>query len=102
MKAKGVSIEKQAQMIRNWLNNPYIVRRTVHSGISDLAREIASKHGVKGGADATIIATAVFDDIRIIHTYDAKMQKLHGKFGNPPIRIMAPDPAQGTMWAKDL
>jgi len=110
---QGVSDEEQFTLINDWLENPYIVRRPVHRGISDLAVEIKRQHKLKRAADRIIIATAQFEKISLIHTFDGtdrtkknKILPLDGKIyfeteeGREPIRIMTPDPDFGTLFEK--
>jgi predicted nucleic acid-binding protein len=105
---QGVSIEEQEKIIKEWLENPYIIRRQVHRGISERASEIGRKFKLKRGADRIIIATADFEKIPLIHTFDGldpdkknKILPLDGKIGDPPIRIMEPNPAYGTLFGTD-
>jgi hypothetical protein len=49
------------------------------------------------------VATALFDSIGTIHTFDGSGNKpgliqYDGQIGMPPIRICVPNAADGTLW----
>lgn len=104
---KNVSLKKQADMILEWLDNDYILRRPVHPGISELASNIGRLHNVKP-PDAIIASTAIFYKVPYIHTFDGmevngsitprSMLSLDGKIGDPLIRICFPNPDEGLLW----
>ena len=114
--SQGVSLADQAQAIKEWLENPYIYRVPVHAGISELASDIGRQFNLKRAADRIIVATAKFERIPTVHTFDGtdpkkknKILPLDGKIfflnskpGDLPIRIMEPDPAKGTVFEKHL
>ena len=102
---QGIDIENQARLIRDWFENPYIVRRPVHPGISELAAEIGRKYGIKRVGDTIVLATALFDNIGVVHTYDGEGSRkglldFDGQIGDPPLRITTPNYAQGTLFDK--
>jgi len=105
----GMPLEDQAELIRKWLMNPYIVRRTVHRGISELAAEIGRKYGVKGAADCIVVATAINENIHQVHSFDGdndrmsnrRLLNFDGRIGSPPLRITVPDFFTGTMFERD-
>lgn len=102
---QGVEIEHQVRLILDWFENPYIIRRPVHPGISELAAEIGRKYGVKRVGDTIVLATALFDHIGVVHTYDGVGNRkglidLDGQIGDPPLRITAPNYAEGTLFDK--
>ena len=72
---EGVSKARQRQLISEWLDNPYIIRRTVHPGISALAAKLGDEHNIKRVGDRTVIATAVFEQIPLVHTFDGSGSK---------------------------
>ncbi len=90
LRDQGVDVAKQEALIADWFENPYIVRRQVHKGISDLGAKIGAQHGIKRVGDRFIVATALFDGIDTIHTFDGDLLKLNGKIGTPPLRITEP------------
>ena len=99
----GVSRDEQAALIQAWLENSYIVRRGLHQGISELASEVGRKHGIKGGTDRIVIATALFDHIPVVHTFDGEGDRqglldFDKKIGNPPLRIMKPTFSWGELF----
>lgn len=103
----GILLDDQVQLIKDWFENPYIVRRPVHAGISELAGEVGRKHKLKRAPDRIIVATALFEKIPQIHTFDGidpkkknKLLPLDGQIGDPPLRIREPDPAQDTLFEK--
>lgn len=100
------SNEQIIQMIKDWFDHEYVARRPVHAGISEIAAQIARLHNIRRAADATVIATAVYENIGTVHTFDgytnkgpAGLLRFDGKIGDPPVTIAAPDPTQGTLWA---
>jgi predicted nucleic acid-binding protein len=102
----SATLDQQAEKIKQWLKNPYIVRRPVHPGISELAVDIGRKYGIKRATDSIVIATAIFDSIDTVHTFDGSGGKpgliqLDGRIGTPPLRICVPNPAEGTIWNRN-
>lgn len=94
--AQGMSLEEQERLIRDWLINPYVVRKIFHRGITDMATRICRLHTLKDVGDRAVMATALFYRVPLIHTYDGEgrkgqLLKLDGKLGTPPIRIMVPN-----------
>lgn len=97
-------VKEHQRLIVEWFENPYIIRRPVVPGISELARDIGFQYGL-AGLDRIIVATACFYKIPTIHTFDGagkkkknKMIALSGQVGNPPVTIMEPDPDYGTLF----
>lgn len=90
--------------IQDWFENPYIVRRSVHPGISEKAAELARRYGIKRAADAVVLATALEEGVEIVHTFDGEgknkkgLISLDGKIGDPPLRIEVPRPGKGTLF----
>lgn len=104
---KGMSIEEQVKLISQWFENPYVVRRQQHPGISELAAEIGRNHPIKRASDRVIVATAVFNRIPVLHTRDGEGGKsglipLSGEIGNPPLRIEIPNYGSGTLFDEKL
>lgn len=106
------SDDEIADLIRDWFDNPYIIRRNVHPGISEAAAQIGRVHKLKRAADAIVIATAAYEGVDTVHTFDGHkdtdngnklrksgLLKLDGKVGTPPINIVVPDPTSGTLWS---
>lgn len=107
MTAQGSEPEQIAAMVRDWFDSPFIIRRNVHPGISELAAEIGRVHKIKRAADAVVVATAVYESIPVLHTFDgwgnkkkAGLLRLDEKIGDPPLRIVVPNPAEGTLFDK--
>lgn len=101
--AQGMPLEEQERMIRDWLENPYIVRKQFHRGISQVAGQIGRLHKLKSVGDRAVVGTAYFYKIPLIHTYDGtgrkgQLLKLDSLIGNPPIRIMIPNYYEETLF----
>ena len=95
----GVSVQDQARLIRDWLENPYIVRRTFDRGIAELAVELGRLHHIKRAGDKAVVATAVFYEVPIIHTYDGKLLALDGlTHGTFSLRIVKPNYYKDTLF----
>ena len=96
----NTDIAEQTRMIKDWLENIYVVRTLVHAGVSEQARSIVQQHRIKP-SDAIILATAVFYGINVLHTYEGKesgkLGSLDQRVGNPPVRIMKPNYDEGTL-----
>lgn len=72
----GVKYTEQMKLISDFLLNPYIVRRPIHPGVSELAAEIGHSYNIKRVGDALVVATAVFWKIPVLHTYDGSGKKV--------------------------
>ena len=96
--ALGTSVQDQVRLIRDWLENPYIVRRNFDRGVSELAAEIGRRHGIRRVGDKAVLATALFFDIPIVHTYDGKLLALDGQLGTRGMRIVIPDYYKDTLF----
>lgn len=91
--------DEHLRIIQQWFENPYIVRRPVHSEISRVAAEIGRQHRtVKRAADRVILATAIVEGIPIVHTFDDGLLALDQVIGNPDLRITEPDYGAGTLF----
>ena len=107
---QGVSLDEQAKIIKEWLENPYIYRVPLHAGISELASDIGRQFKLKRATDRIVVATAQFEKISLIHTFDgldpakkSKILPLDGKvcdIGGTLIKITEPDPHRGTLFEK--
>jgi predicted nucleic acid-binding protein len=94
--------EAALQIIQRWFENPYIVRRPVHNEISRVAAEIGRQHRVKRAADRVVLATAIVEHVRTVHTFDEGLWALDQMIGNPPLRIGEPDYGAGTLFEGKL
>lgn len=78
--------------ISRFFSNDYIHLVQVTQRIATEAAHIARKHGVKP-PDAIHLATAILNQCDAVHTYDGvKMLKLDKLIGDPPLRIIQPNP----------
>lgn len=71
-------IEQELQLISGYFENDYIITKPLTQVISEMAREYVAKFGLKPG-DAVHVATAIFWDVPVLHTYDDKVLKCDGK-----------------------
>ena len=94
LKDSKSSEPEQIEMISRWFMNPFIVRRAVHQGISELAAQIGRQYSIKRAADAIIVATTLRDELSELHTFDEKLLILDEQIGSPPLRIRTPDHPQ--------
>jgi len=62
---------------------------------SELSASIGVRHKIKRAGDRLLVATALFENIETIHTFDGPLLALDGQIGNPGLRITAPDPNFG-------
>jgi predicted nucleic acid-binding protein len=99
---ESIPDDKAVRMIRDWFENPYIVRRGLFPGTSELASDIGRRYKVKRATDAIVLATAVFENIPVVHTFDGSGKKpgmiaLDKMIGEPPLRIIEPNYWDGTL-----
>lgn len=102
--SKGIDVVTQLQLIDDWFENEYVIRKPPIPGITDMALNVARNHNVRGN-DAIIVATALFYRIPILHTGDGSSRKKGGKLipldrkiGEPPLRITKPNPFENTLF----
>jgi len=109
--AQGMPIEEQVRLIREWLENPYIVRRAVYPRIAERAAEVGRDNEISPATDAIVVATALCEPVQILHTFDGldegaatrtrnKLCTYDGMIGTPPLHIGPPDQSHGTIFAK--
>lgn len=95
----GVSVQDQARLIRDWLENPYIVRRNFDRGVTELAVELGRLHHIKRAGDKAVIATAIFYEVPTVHTYDDKLLALDGlTHGTFSLRVVKPNYYKDTLF----
>jgi len=63
---------KEESLIEDFFENDFVILRTLTEQIAFLSRKIAREYGVKPG-DAVHVATAVFWNVPILHTFDNKL-----------------------------
>lgn len=93
LKNSGEPLAEQYKLIDRWLDSPFIVRRGFHHGIARDAASLARDHTLRA-ADAIVLATALKNDVSVLHTGDGKLLLLSGQVGDPPLKITHPDPEQ--------
>jgi predicted nucleic acid-binding protein len=98
---EGKDIDEIRAIIRDFLDQPYLLRRPLHRRLANLASELALVHRIKRAADAVVLALTRQESVATLHTYDHGLIQLSGKVGVPPITICEPDPATGTLFADD-
>ena len=96
--AQGMDQLEQDDIIRRWLDNSFIIKRTVDIPISLEARTLRVAHQGLTQTDALILATAVVYKVDTLVTYDGNtvggrvsLLGLDGQIGAPPLRIKTPD-----------
>lgn len=91
LKTKGeIDKEKSKKVIEEFFNRSYIIPIVVDIPIAELARDIFLDYKVDH-KDAIHVASAIFDEITILNTFDKGLLKKDGIIGNPPLRIIKPD-----------
>ena len=91
LKDNGNRDKEKSKEIRKFFENRYVITIGLDIPISDLAREIFFDYNISKPADAIHIASAIFDGIPILNTFDRELLDLNGKIGNPPLEIIKPD-----------
>lgn len=81
--------EEQLARISAYFENDYIIIRPLTMDIAEMAREYVCKYGLKP-PDAVHVATAIYWNVPLLHSYDEKLCKRTGQIGNPPIVIENP------------
>ncbi len=81
--------EKQLAKVSAYFENDYIVVRPLTVDIAEMAREYVCKHGIKPG-DAVHVATAIYWNVPLLHSYDERLCKRNGLIGDPPLVIENP------------
>ena len=96
----GMSLADQHATIDKWFESPFFARRAIHPGITREAVKLARQHNLSA-ADSIVLATALKDGVRVLHTGDGsgrnkgrKLLPLSGQLGSPPLTIREPDPGQ--------
>jgi len=107
LQGEGKDVEEIREIIRDFLDQPYLLRRPLHRRLANLASELALGHQIKRAADAVVLALAVQESVPMLHTYDGSgkrkgLVQLSGKVGDPPITIRPPDAARGTIFSREV
>jgi len=83
LSAKGVSQEEQNEIIQQWMNQDYIVRRIADFGICRSAAMLAREFSVPGKSlspiDSIVLATAIKNNVDALITLDDGKGKKSGK-----------------------
>lgn len=85
----GTLSVEQDQMINDLFENDYFIIRPVDIPIARISRRISREFGVKP-KDAIHLATAIFWNVPVFHTYEDKLLNKNGKIGDPPLKIEPP------------
>lgn len=81
--------EVELAKISAYFENDYIIIRPLTIDIAEMAREYVCKHGLKP-PDAVHVATAIYWNVPLLHSYDDKLCKRTGLIGSPPLVIENP------------
>jgi predicted nucleic acid-binding protein len=81
--------EEEDRLISDYFENDYIVIRPLTIPIARLARDIAREYRIKP-KDAVHVATAVFWEVPLLHSYDENLCKKTEMIGDPPLKIENP------------
>lgn len=98
LQEQGVATEEVREIIHDFLDRPYLLRRPLHRRLANLASELAMVHRIRRAADAVVLALAKQEGVREIHTYDKGLIRLSGKIGDPPIAIGLPEHGGDTLF----
>ncbi len=81
---------KDEQDISDFFEHSWIIRKAVDSSIATKARGFSQKYGLYPN-DAVHLATALFWNADVMHTFDkSDLIKLNGIVGDPPLLICRP------------
>ena len=83
--------KESEKTIRDFFQNSFISVRNVDNGIGIIARDLMWKHEYLKPRDSIHIATALFNKIAKLHSYDEHFLELNNKYGNPKLTICEPD-----------
>jgi len=106
MGSSGMTVQEQRKLIKRFLEHSYIVWRPVNRAITIEAGRIRQRHKITT-PDAIMLATAVYWDIPLVHTYDGQgrrpgtMMRLHNRLktrDGKKIAIEVPRPYAGTLF----
>lgn len=100
--AKGMSRDRQASLIQDWLNQDYIFKRNADPGICSDAAKLARQLSTKGKSltplDSIILATALRAEVEVLITDDdgktnnkhLGLLELNEQLGDPKLKILRP------------
>lgn len=77
--------------IRKLFENSFISVRNVDREIGIIARDLLWKHEYLRSRDSIHIATALFNKITKLHSFDDDFLRLNNKYGDPKLSICEPD-----------
>jgi len=85
-------LKREAEnIIRDFFKNSFISIRNVDREIGIIARDLMWKHDYLRPKDSIHIATAIFNKITKLHTFDNDFLILNNKYGDPKLCICEPD-----------
>lgn len=77
--------------IRDFFKNSFISIRNVDREIGIIARDLLWKHDYLEPKDSIHVATAIFNKITKLHSFDDDFLRLTNKYGSPKLCICEPD-----------
>ncbi len=90
LKTKGKIDKERSLDVHKFFAHTFILIQPLDRFIAEFARDIVWKYNVHP-KDAVHIASALWDEIPILNTFDNGLLKKDGIIGSPPLRITTPD-----------
>ena len=88
--------KEHEQIIQRYFMHRYIRSINCDRQIAEAARNLIWQFPHLKPKDAIHVASAVAQQVEILHTYDTDLLKLDGQIGSPPLKICQPDFEQKT------
>ena len=83
-------IKEKSSEIKKFFEEKYVVTIPLDIPIAELAREIYFNYKISS-KDAIHVASAIFDEIHVLNTFDQELLDNNGKIGTPPLKIVKPN-----------
>ncbi len=82
-------------IVQKYFMKSYIRPINCDRQIAELARELMWKQAALKPKDAIHVASALFMQVDMMHSYDDDLVRLNGKIGTPPLKICNPGAGDG-------
>ena len=92
IKGKPDKLSKEHEaVIQKYFMHKYIRAINCDRQIAEFARNLIWQFPHLKPKDAIHVASAISQQVEVLHTYDDHLLKLSGKIGNPPLKICNPE-----------